>query len=125
MGLSAWAAKADYVLLPVLVLCLGLAGWALIRCVSTRNIRTFVMELRSTLTCPRCGHQATETMPTDACQFFYNCKGCRAVLRRQRMLSKRKRQAMSRPKKGRRAQRALTAAGKSARGLTRSQLVRL
>ena len=34
------------------------------------------MQLKSTLTCPRCGHQAIETMPTDACQFFYDCKGC-------------------------------------------------
>jgi len=39
------------------------------------------IELRSTLTCPHCGHQATETMPTDACQFFYDCKGCGALLR--------------------------------------------
>lgn len=39
------------------------------------------IELRSTLTCPDCGHQATETMPTDACQFFYDCKGCAAVLK--------------------------------------------
>ena len=38
-------------------------------------------ELRSTLTCPDCGHQAAETMPTDACQYFYDCKGCGAVLR--------------------------------------------
>lgn len=37
--------------------------------------------LQSTLTCPHCGHQATETMPTDACQFFYECEHCRAVLR--------------------------------------------
>ena len=35
----------------------------------------------STLTCPRCGHRETETMPTDACQFFYACKGCGALLR--------------------------------------------
>ncbi|WP_429274132.1 GDCCVxC domain-containing (seleno)protein, partial [Methylobacterium sp. PvP062] len=28
-----------------------------------------------------CGHQATETMPTDACQFFYKCTGCGALLR--------------------------------------------
>ncbi len=34
------------------------------------------MELESTLTCPKCEHQAVETMPTDACQFFYDCKGC-------------------------------------------------
>jgi hypothetical protein len=39
------------------------------------------IELRSTLTCPRCGHRATETMPTDACQFFYDCKGCGVLLR--------------------------------------------
>ena len=32
--------------------------------------------LKSNITCPRCGRQATETMPTDACQFFYNCCGC-------------------------------------------------
>jgi len=37
--------------------------------------------LVSTLTCPLCGRVETETMPTDACQFFYDCKGCRAVLR--------------------------------------------
>jgi len=30
----------------------------------------------STITCPKCAHQATERMPTDACQFFYDCTGC-------------------------------------------------
>jgi hypothetical protein len=35
----------------------------------------------STITCPSCGHQSTETMPTDACQFFYECKGCCALLK--------------------------------------------
>src|SRR5712671_5595375 len=30
----------------------------------------------STITCPRCSHQATERMPADACQFFYVCKDC-------------------------------------------------
>ncbi|MHB8267220.1 GDCCVxC domain-containing (seleno)protein [Bradyrhizobium sp.] len=34
------------------------------------------MQLESTLTCPACQHQAVETMPTDACQFFYDCRGC-------------------------------------------------
>lgn len=37
--------------------------------------------LTSTLTCPECGHRKTETMPTDACQFFYDCEGCGAVLK--------------------------------------------
>ena len=30
----------------------------------------------STITCPNCGYQATEQMPADACQFFYDCRGC-------------------------------------------------
>ncbi|HET6161295.1 MAG TPA: GDCCVxC domain-containing (seleno)protein [Dongiaceae bacterium] len=38
-------------------------------------------ELRSTITCPACGHLATETMPTDFCQYFYDCKGCGALLK--------------------------------------------
>ena len=26
--------------------------------------------------CPKCGYKSVERMPTDACQFFYDCKGC-------------------------------------------------
>ena len=39
------------------------------------------MELQSTLTCPHCGRAKTETMPMDACQFFYDCTGCGVILR--------------------------------------------
>ena len=39
------------------------------------------VELRSTITCPHCGHQASELMPTDACVGFYPCKGCGRTLR--------------------------------------------
>jgi hypothetical protein len=35
----------------------------------------------STITCPECGHQSKDLMPTNACQFYYDCKGCGAVLR--------------------------------------------
>ena len=38
-------------------------------------------DLQSTITCPQCRHCVTETMPSNACQFFYDCKGCGAVLR--------------------------------------------
>lgn len=37
--------------------------------------------LQSTVTCPVCGQHSTETMPTDACQYFYDCPGCGAVLK--------------------------------------------
>lgn len=36
---------------------------------------------RSVLTCPECGHRQKETMPADACQFFYECRGCGKLLR--------------------------------------------
>jgi hypothetical protein len=39
------------------------------------------IQARSTLTCPQCGHRETETMPTNACQYFYDCKGCGALLK--------------------------------------------
>jgi DNA-directed RNA polymerase subunit RPC12/RpoP len=37
-------------------------------------------ELQSAITCPNCGHRAVETMPTDACIYFYDCPRCRAEL---------------------------------------------
>jgi hypothetical protein len=40
-----------------------------------------MIELQSTITCLYCGHQAAETMPTDACVRFYTCKACARMLR--------------------------------------------
>lgn len=37
--------------------------------------------LTSVITCPSCGHQKTERMPTDACQYFYECTHCHALLK--------------------------------------------
>jgi len=37
--------------------------------------------LKSILTCPQCGFQKEETMPTDSCQFFYECTNCHAMLK--------------------------------------------
>ncbi len=37
--------------------------------------------LESTLTCPECSYVKTETMPTDACQWFYECEQCHAVMK--------------------------------------------
>ncbi|HWM68623.1 MAG TPA: GDCCVxC domain-containing (seleno)protein [Steroidobacteraceae bacterium] len=35
----------------------------------------------SQLTCPKCGHRSRETMPTDACIYFYDCHGCGTLLK--------------------------------------------
>ena len=37
--------------------------------------------LKSVITCLMCNHQRQETMPTDACQYFYECANCGALLR--------------------------------------------
>jgi hypothetical protein len=37
--------------------------------------------LDSILSCPIWGDTKREHMPTDACQFFYECEQCKAVLR--------------------------------------------
>ena len=38
------------------------------------------MTLESEITCPLCGVKTLEQMPMDACTFFYECKGCLALL---------------------------------------------
>lgn len=38
-------------------------------------------EAYSTITCPQCGYQSKDRMPTDACQYLYDCKSCGAVIR--------------------------------------------
>lgn len=40
-----------------------------------------MITLASTVTCPVCGHSKTETMPQDACQYFYDCENCKTVLK--------------------------------------------
>ncbi len=37
--------------------------------------------LRAVLTCPDCGAQTEEAMPTDACRIQYECLSCGFVLR--------------------------------------------
>lgn len=37
--------------------------------------------LKSVITCPECGYQKEEQMPTESCQFFYECENCKTVLR--------------------------------------------
>lgn len=39
------------------------------------------LKLRSSVTCPHCGHRKQEEMPADACQFFYDCSASGEVLK--------------------------------------------
>jgi len=40
-----------------------------------KNIKT-----EANLTCPKCGPLQRVTMPTNACQHFYKCQKCKALL---------------------------------------------
>jgi len=37
--------------------------------------------LKSEITCPECGFKKEEEMPTDACQFFYECTSCKETFK--------------------------------------------
>ena len=39
------------------------------------------VELETIITCPECSHKKTEMMPTDSCQYFYECENCKRVLK--------------------------------------------
>lgn len=77
---------AFYVNYQVVLIYAGLAGLAVAAAwnlIAKRNTGACCnpVELQSTITCPHCGHQKAETMPTDACLYFYECEGCHAKLR--------------------------------------------
>ena len=44
--------------------------------------RQIIIDEVSVITCPACGYSQTETMPTNACVFFYDCPGCKTRLKR-------------------------------------------
>ncbi|MFL5739711.1 MAG: GDCCVxC domain-containing (seleno)protein [Flavisolibacter sp.] len=37
--------------------------------------------LQSVIICPDCGFRKEETMPTDACMFFYQCTNCATIIK--------------------------------------------
>jgi len=39
------------------------------------------IKLKSVITCLYCGFAKEETMPVDACQFFYQCISCGKVMK--------------------------------------------
>jgi len=75
---------------PLIVGCYALT-WRPVASASTTNVSEILyaynhksmttIVLESTITCPRCGQARQEIMPTDACQYFYECTGCTALLR--------------------------------------------
>ncbi len=40
-----------------------------------------MVETVSVITCPECRHEKAESMPTEACIYFYECETCDALLK--------------------------------------------
>lgn len=75
LGLGIFIGWADYVLLPLLLLCLGMAAY---------SFMPKKLVLRTTINCPQCGKEKEEEMPQNACQWFYGCAYCGALLKPKR-----------------------------------------
>ena len=71
----------DFSLPRVYAGMVGLLGAAFWNHLLTTTPMAQPLVLQSQLTCPACGHRQTETMPTDACQYFYECPQCHTVLK--------------------------------------------
>ena len=39
------------------------------------------IQLQSVITCPNCGFEKEEEVPTNACQYFYECETCKSTLK--------------------------------------------
>jgi len=39
------------------------------------------IQIQSIITSPECGYRKEEFMPTDACQYFYECRQCKTILK--------------------------------------------
>lgn len=65
-----------------IMIAVGLLALGLYQCMKTKE-GAVVKEaiLQSIITCPECGHKKEEIMPTNACQYFYECENCKRVLK--------------------------------------------
>ena len=57
----------------------ALCAYGIYQYYKSKQMKEVVLE--STIKCPECNHSKTETMPTTACQYFYECNNCNKVLK--------------------------------------------
>lgn len=77
-----WLAWSSLWLLGLLILRRPWA-WCLARLTRSTHAPAehAAITLETTLTCPECAQKHTECMPQDACQWFYECSACGALLK--------------------------------------------
>ena len=70
-----------YVTFSLVALYGGLFGLILATIWNYFSGRAKAPLLQSMIKCPHCGHRTEETMPTNACLFFFDCPACHARLK--------------------------------------------
>jgi len=70
--------SAVFMIIGAVLLAFGIYKW---RALKTNSMQPLHAVLQSVITCPKCGAVKEETMPTDACAFFYKCESCSAELK--------------------------------------------
>jgi NAD kinase len=79
LGISSGIEKLSGVFIAVGV---GLLGFGIYQFYQRKNkMKSAKVVLESTITCPNCRHQKEEIMPTNACQYFYECESCKEILK--------------------------------------------
>lgn len=82
-GATAFSEKLDAFSGPLMILSAGMlsyAGYTFWKKNQRAEMKQAIV-LQSVITCPKCGFAKNETMPTDACQFFYQCENCETMLK--------------------------------------------
>ncbi len=48
------------------------------------NLNLMKLILKTIISCPLCGFSKEETMPQDACHYYYECQNCKQVIKPQK-----------------------------------------
>ncbi len=79
-GIAGISNGLNKISLPFMIFGLSLITYGIYSYIQSKR-KTMEVKLKSTITCPKCNHSKEEEMPTNACQYFYECESCKAVLK--------------------------------------------
>lgn len=79
LGISSGLEKFSGVFIAIGLAFLGFGAYQYYSKKSKVEIKEVI--LLSTISCPECQFEKEETMPTNACQYFYECENCKKVLK--------------------------------------------
>ncbi len=79
VGATAMASGLNTISIPFILLGVGLMSYGFYKTKEKNKPMEIILD--SKITCPACSHAKEETMPTNACAYFYECENCNVVLK--------------------------------------------